>query len=373
LNILYIASSDPNSLGNILKYYWELLGLGKFTQITKQGPSKKPVDFRLISDGGQRIVGAKYLDRDLSTVEAQMVLGRLYSEADLIHFDRPSEVGLSNMAEKVFYLPPIIKGKVHSWNGLLYGKPTVFGWRGSSLLRRVVARTDDQHNQLFTNTPHALNVYTNVYLKQYLPDDSMFLPLCGNEVVWKRIKRTLHDGFVVSHPSSENKVMPQYLIDNEQKLKHIEDVSDFEHGVDYNQNISVEGAKVQRIIGKSYIQSLQMIADSDVLFHNFRAHGCYGWSAIEGMYFGLPVLNGTSELFRRELGDSPFMETHDLSGLIDNIHSLQDEHTYTEYSQRSKDWYDRYHRPDVVVNKYLIPIYQEAIKRHKGMVNTWTM
>jgi len=367
MNILYITGGDPNSHGNILKYYWQKNNLGKFHQISKPRPSGKDVDICL-HVGEDNIVNEVTFDGNIIKVEDfRKILGNLYEKSDVIHFDRPRPNGLLNKSNKAYYISPIVRGKERDWLSLIMNekKPCVFSFRGDELLRWY-----NQSKNAIQMIPHSIVVYSASYLRHYLSDDSMFLPYCGNEKEWSQVSPTNPDIFTVAHQSTSSKGLG--YLEKRKNLPHIEDYNDFVGGPDaigvINNVVSdlrKKGKKIRsdEIRGVSWRESFNRISSSSCLFHSFRAHGAYGWGAVEAMYYGKPILNGISKLFIDVMKWSPFLQTENVQQLKRNLLKIYNsEELYKEYSKLSTKFYNEYHKPRVVIKKYLLPIYRKAME-----------
>lgn len=379
MDVLYIAASDPNSHGFTLKHYWEKFGLGTFTQISRPRPSGKPVDitFDTVQEGEEQYYiqipdGSKLYDQ-----EAREYVGNLAARADVIHLDRPRMKTLTN-EDKNWRLPPIrVKKKSVSWHVYLKNKPCVFNYRGSLLLKSF---NNVDLRKAWRVHSHAVPVFCNPHLQPLLPTGSMMLPFCGNEHLYSSIKpKRSQKRFVATHASTSRGTRCRWLFKKgywKNLSNIIENIGDFEGAGDAGgdesfvidlQNFTREhGITMDFLRSMPYQECLRHIAQADCHFDNYRFFGSYGHSALEAMFYGKPVLNGVSKLFLSVMGESPFLQTESMEHLQTNLLELKkDPALYEEYAAKSKSFYERFHRPDVVVGDYLIPIYQAAIERFK--------
>ena len=236
-------------------------------------------------------------------------------------------------------------------------------------------------SKLWETYKHAVPIFCNPHLSYCLPKTAQMLPFCGNEEVWKNFQSnpsTFSISLSATHTQKQHSNYPKWLNTQFDKLPSLVNKKDFAYGVDGNTNLALSqlpswirqnnfNIKINNIVNNTYHQSLQKIAQSSCHFDNFIGFGSYGWGAVEAMYFKKPVLNGISYPFQKNMGENPFLQTENMKTLKANIKKIYNSKLeYEKYKVKSMSFYEKYHKPENVINNYLIPIYEKALDNFIG-------
>lgn len=129
---------------------------------------------------------------------------------------------------------------------------------------------------------------------------------------------------------------------------------DFEKSLLLLKNANIEGKYVvlpkpldQNELGNQYL-------NCDIVVDQFGV-GSLGSIGLEAMYFGKPVLAFIFEDIYKELyGEKPPVLCAQNEGDIENILEkiVNDQEYIKELGEKSKQWLEKYHSPDIIINKY---------------------
>jgi glycosyltransferase involved in cell wall biosynthesis len=111
------------------------------------------------------------------------------------------------------------------------------------------------------------------------------------------------------------------------------------------------------IENKNYSEAIEIFNKCDLVIDQLR-HGIYGTVSIEAMSLGKPVICYISDyIIKRYPKELPIINANP-----DNLYSvleklLKNPHDLQKYSNKSKEYFEKYHSPDVI-GKQLIKIYK---------------